>query len=67
VVNWRRSALLYPLLLRSYQAGPPGRFPIAALWMEILELVDEHSSAKQEIRFSHEECAGGGSQGLGRA
>ena len=60
VVNrrWVRSALLYPLLLRSYQGLlPPGRFPIAALWMEIPpELVDVNiHPAKQEIRFSHEE------------
>ena len=60
VVNrrWVRSALLYPLLLRSYQGLlPPGRFPVAALWMEIPpELVDVNiHPAKQEIRFSHEE------------
>ncbi len=60
IVNrrWVRTPLLYPLIWRSYQGLlPQGRFPLAALWMEIPpELVDVNiHPAKQEVRFSHEE------------
>ena len=60
IVNrrWVRSPLLYPLIWRSYQGLlPQGRFPLAALWMEVPpELVDVNiHPAKQEVRFSHEE------------
>ena len=60
IVNrrWVRSPLLYPLIWRSYQGLlPQGRYPLAALWMEVPpELVDVNiHPAKQEVRFSHEE------------
>ncbi|MCJ7833594.1 MAG: DNA mismatch repair endonuclease MutL, partial [Deltaproteobacteria bacterium] len=57
IVNqrWVRSPLLYPLMVRSY-AGmiPSGRFPSAALWLEVPpELIDVNiHPSKQEVRFS---------------
>jgi DNA mismatch repair protein MutL len=73
IVNrrWVRSPLIYPLLFRSYQGLlPQGRFPLAALWMEVPpELVDVNiHPAKQEVRFSHEEWVLEGiRKALGRA
>ena len=57
IVNrrWVRSPLLYPLLLRSYEGLlPAGRYPLAALWLDIPpDLVDVNiHPAKQEVRFS---------------
>lgn len=57
IVNqrWVRSPLLYPLVLRTY-AGmlPSGRYPAAALWLEVPpELIDVNIHPfKQEVRFS---------------
>jgi DNA mismatch repair protein MutL len=73
IVNrrWVRSPLLYPLIWRSYQGLlPQGRFPLAALWMEVPpELVDVNiHPAKQEVRFSHEDWVLEGiRKALGRA
>ncbi len=73
IVNrrWVRSPLLYPLILSSYKGMlPQGRFPLAALWMEVPpELVDVNiHPAKQEVRFSHEEWVlEVGRKALGRA
>ncbi len=73
IVNrrWVRSPLLYPLIWRSYHGLlPQGRFPLAALWMEIPpELVDVNiHPAKQEVRFSHEDWVLEGiRKALGRA
>ncbi len=71
IVNrrWVRSPVLYPLILRSYQGLlPQGRFPLAALWMEVPpELVDVNiHPAKQEVSLQPRGMGvGGGTKGLG--